>query len=68
MGVEAKGRVITGKEAEKQISQQMSTGIDFSKKEIEFMLKKLREGTYTGYEFETFYAILLKLSTELKKK
>jgi len=41
--------------------------LGFSKKEIEFLLAKLRTATYKGDEFEAFYNIWVKLSNELKK-
>ena len=43
------------------------TQLGFSKKEIEFLLAKLRTATYKGEEFEAFYNIWVKLSTELEK-
>lgn len=39
----------------------------FSKKEIEFLLAKLRTATYKGDEFEAFYNIWVKLTNELEK-
>lgn len=39
----------------------------FSKKEIEFILAKLRTATYKGDEFEAFYNIWVKLTNELEK-
>jgi hypothetical protein len=41
--------------------------LGFSKKEIEFLLAKLRTATYKGEEFEAFYNIWVKLSNELEK-
>jgi hypothetical protein len=43
------------------------TQLGFSKKEIEFLLAKLRTATYKGEEFEAFYNIWVKLSNELEK-
>lgn len=43
------------------------TQLGFSKKEIEFLLAKLRTATYKGDEFEAFYNIWVKLSNELEK-
>lgn len=60
MAVEVKGGMKTGEQAE--------FPVHFSKKELEFILKKLREGNYKGYEFEIFYSILLKLSNSLTNK
>jgi len=39
----------------------------FSKKEIEFLLAKLRTATYKGDEFEAFYNVWVKLTNELEK-
>jgi len=39
----------------------------FTKKEIEFLLAKLRTATYKGDEFEAFYNIWVKLTNELEK-
>ena len=41
--------------------------LGFSKKEIEFLLAKLRTATYKGDEFEAFSNIWVKLSNELEK-
>jgi len=43
------------------------TQLGFSKKEIEFLLAKLRTATYKGDEFEAFYNIWVKLTNELEK-
>jgi len=39
----------------------------FTAEECKFLLLKLRSATYTGYEFETFYNIWVKVSKELEK-
>ncbi len=39
----------------------------FTKKEIEFLLAKLRTATYKGEEFEAFYNIWVKLTDQLEK-
>lgn len=41
--------------------------LGFTKKEIEFLLAKLRTATYKGDEFEAFYNIWVKLTNELEK-
>jgi hypothetical protein len=33
--------------------------------ELKFLLSKLRTATYTGYEFETFYTVWVKISKQL---
>lgn len=38
-----------------------------SKKELEFILVKLRTATYKGDEFETFYNVWVKLTDEIEK-
>ena len=43
------------------------TQSEFTKKEIEFLLAKLRTATYKGDEFEAFYNIWVKLTNELEK-
>ena len=33
--------------------------------ELKLLLSKLRTATYTGYEFETFYTVWVKISKQL---
>ena len=40
---------------------------DLSKREIDFILNKLKDATYKGLEFELFYTVWVKL-TRLRKK
>lgn len=40
---------------------------DLTVKEIEFILRQLRQGTFKGTEFELFYSVFLKLSEKLSK-
>lgn len=49
-------------QTEKKISQS-----DLTAREIEFILKQLRQGTFKGTEFELFYSVFLKLSEKLSK-
>jgi len=39
-----------------------------TEKETSFIIAKLRQATYTGSEFETFYNIMSKLQTFIEKK
>lgn len=38
---------------------------DLTKRELEFLLAKLRSATYRGDEFETFYNIWVKISNKI---
>jgi len=38
----------------------------FTAEELKFLLTKLRTATYTGHEFEAFYKVWVKISTELE--
>jgi hypothetical protein len=40
----------------------------FTVEELKFLLTKLRTATYTGHEFETFYKVWVKISTELENQ
>ena len=40
----------------------------FTPEELRFLLAKLRTATYTGHEFETFYKVWVKISTELENQ
>ncbi len=37
-------------------------------RDIEFVLRKLRQAPYTGDEFESFYTVWVKLSDKLKEQ
>lgn len=41
--------------------------IELTKKEIQFLLAKMKTAQFTGAEFEQFYSIFTKLSKQLKK-
>ncbi len=41
--------------------------IELNKKEIQFLLTKMKTAQFTGAEFEQFYSIFTKLSKQLKK-
>lgn len=38
---------------------------ELSKKELEFLLAKMRSATYRGDEFETFYNVWVKISDKI---
>jgi hypothetical protein len=40
---------------------------ELTKKEIQFLLDKMKTAQFTGAEFEQFYSIFTKLSKQLKK-
>jgi len=42
-----------------------STSTDFTQKELEFLLAKLRSATYKGDEFEMFYNVWVKINNNL---
>ncbi len=68
MPINIKGNVITGDEARAKITDEILTKTDLTKSELTFILSKLKSATYIGSEFETFYAVWVKLSTILEKK
>jgi hypothetical protein len=39
---------------------------DFTKEELEYILHKLRDASYKGYEFEQFFQIYKKLVDKIK--
>ena len=67
MGFNLKGKLVTGKEAEKKIAQEQFANSALTDKEISFILTKLRQAQYSGAEFEIFHNVFLKLSSLLKK-
>ena len=44
------------------------TGGMVTDKEAAFIVAKLRQATYTGSEFETFYTVMTKLQSFIEKK
>lgn len=66
MGLKA-NKVVTGEEAQRQISQKQLSQSGLTDKEIQFILTKLRQAQYSGAEFEFFHTVFLKLSNLLKK-
>jgi hypothetical protein len=67
MPIISKGKVIQGEEARAKITEQILTKSSLNSKELNFILTKLKDATYKGHEFETFYAVWVKVSTLLKK-
>jgi hypothetical protein len=41
---------------------------ELTKKEIQFLLSKMKTAQFVGAEFEQFYSIFTKLSNQLEKK
>lgn len=68
MPIDIKGGVITGEEARAKITDEILTKSDITKSELTFILSKLKSATYIGSEFETFYAVWVKLSTLVESK
>jgi hypothetical protein len=68
MPIDIKGGVITGEEARAKITDEILTKSDLTKSELTFILSKLKSATYIGSEFETFYAVWVKLSTLVESK
>lgn len=58
MGLASKGKV----EEFKLNNQVEEPVVTLEDNEIEFILEKLKTATYTGYEFELFYKVWVKLS------
>lgn len=66
MPIIPKGKVIQGEEARAKITEEILVKSNLQTKELEFILAKLKDATYIGHEFETFYAVWVKLTTMLK--
>ena len=49
-----------------EIKKTPSSGLD--KTEAAFIASKLKDATYTGSEFETFYTVMTKLQSFIEKK
>jgi len=46
--------------------QSLNTPPDFTKEELEYLLTKLRDATYKGYEFEQFFQIYKKVVDKIR--
>jgi len=66
MPISAK-KVIEGSDAKDIIMNKSIAKNNLTKSEIEFILNKLRDAQYKGFEFERFYVIWVKLNSMLEK-
>lgn len=66
MPLDIKGKMVTGEDARAEIVDKILTKQNLTTKELEFILSKLKSATYTGSEFEQFYAVWVKLSSKLE--
>lgn len=66
MPVTAK-KVLKGDEAKDIIINKSISKSNLTKTELEFILNKLRDSHYKGFEFERFYVIWVKLNSMLEK-
>lgn len=60
MPIKVLGKVLNTKEEKPKAGPKKPDSF-FNEQELNFILTKLRSASYTGTEFETFYAIWLKL-------
>jgi len=67
MPIKPQGKVIVGEDAREKITKEILSKSELNQKELEFTLRKLQDATYKGHEFETFYAVWVKLAEKLKK-
>jgi len=67
MPIKPQGKVIVGEDAREKITKDILAKSDLSKKELEFVLRKLQDANYKGHEFEMFYTTWVKLTEKLKK-
>jgi hypothetical protein len=66
MPINPKGEVLTGDKARAKITQDILTKSDLTPQEVEFVMHKLKDANYKGHEFETFYAVWVKLTQKLQ--
>ena len=66
MAIIPNGKIIQGEEARAKITEEIITKSSLHTKELEFILAKLKDASYKGHEFETFYAVWVKLTSMLK--
>lgn len=62
MPIIPKGKVIQGEEARAKVTEQILKKSSLNEKEIKFIMTKLKSASYQGHEFETFYAVWVKLT------
>jgi hypothetical protein len=66
MAIIPNGKVIQGEEARAKVTEQILKKANLQVRELEFILAKLKDASYKGHEFETFYAVWVKLTTMLE--
>lgn len=66
MPVTAK-KVLEGGDAKDIIVNKSISKSNLTKAELEFILSKLRDSHYKGFEFERFYVIWVKLNSMMEK-
>lgn len=52
----------------KETTTVSNVSTELTKKEIEFLLDKMKTAQFIGAEFEQFYSIFTKLSTQMKNR
>lgn len=60
MPIKVLGKVLSHQDAKGKVTPKKSDSF-FTEQELNFILTKLRNASYTGTEFEMFYSIWLKL-------
>jgi hypothetical protein len=53
---------------DKQVNNKIDNSTSLTDKEAGFIIAKLRQATYQGTEFETFYQVISKLQKLVEKK
>lgn len=67
MPINPKGGIVTGDKARQKITRDIIAQTDLSSSELEFILRKLKDSNYKGFEFETFYSVWVKLNEKLNQ-
>ena len=67
MAIKVQGNVVT-KDGIQQGKKPELKDYKLTNKEIDFILSKLRESNYKGFEFEIFYAVWVKLNEHKTKE
>lgn len=67
MPITPKGKVERGATAREILTKNALEKSDLTKHELVFILSKLKDASYKGHEFETFYMIWVKLTSRLEK-
>lgn len=60
------GKVIQGEEARARVTEQILRKSSLNETELKFIMTKLKNASYQGHEFETFYAVWVKLTASLE--